>query len=84
MGLAKLLSCKSWSMRLLPRWNIGIPMMTAVNKIRKGKIYFFLVCGKYQTSACFYVLYSRKQVPNYFRLKNFTMNTIDFMTNILV
>jgi cation-transporting P family ATPase len=34
-------------MRLLPRWNIGIPMMTAVNKIRKGKIYFFLACRKY-------------------------------------
>ena len=67
MGLAKPLSCKSWSMRLLPRWNIGIPMMTAVNKIRKGKIYFFLVCGKYQTSACFYVLYSRgKMAKKYY------------------
>ena len=54
-------------MRLLPRWNIGIPMMTTVNKIRKGKIYFFLVCGKYQTSACFYVLYSRgKMAKKYY------------------
>ena len=67
MGLAKPLSCRSWSMRLLPRWNIGIPMMTTVNKIRKGKIYFFLVCGKYQTSACFYVLYSRgKMAKKYY------------------
>ena len=41
MGLAKPLSCKSWSMRLLPRWNIGIPMMTAVNKIGKEKYISF-------------------------------------------
>jgi len=42
-------------------------MMTTVNKIRKGKIYFFLVCGKYQTSACFYVLYSRgKMAKKYY------------------
>ena len=43
MGWATPLSYKSQSLSLPPSWDMGILVLTVVNKIRKGKAIFFLI-----------------------------------------